>query len=711
MKKLFLLLALVLVALLHPTAIFAMDAKGIVKATKEIAGDIGKLFTEEQKENFGSELDDVVEGKGGNFQQAFPSSSSSYRNETSSFSGLSDQSFPNTRDDSIKGVQNLDDVRTSIGQRVMSTLDAESKAITQTDFCGNKLNNIQIITAARVASRIASRVSFFSNPTVSEYINEYIVEYVSEYNKESSEYIIADIDNLSVATKSTAKDIASWNAQEDALKDVLESKDVHAHRDYLQSVLNNTSKKTSKRVSKEAAKAAIKDVSKDLSQDQENTRISFRDQRDANYIYQYISTYACQYAEHTASGFNNTFSYDEWFKNWSFIYEKVIDEEKGIHTEEERDSMTTNESDASPKSINFPFSQPSDTESIDSNLSEVSAKYEGDTDHLNDDEYKITKRKSELATAWKRRDEAIQKFSNWHNIMPFSSSARDHAKIVISETKKNFALLFKDADKAWREFQEAQNIDARRKDIGGLDGKKTIIAAAEARLRESRDVVSEAYWEKMVNKMTNAKTAGPYTTSIEAAMSELFWRKKNKKKIIFNIPKKLYPTAEEWKDKVIEDADKTVFELVWPEVIKTEKERNERINQIKDQVFKEADDIWSTYIKPQEAPEDPTYINAQVAEGVACNSYAEAVLKEATKAARGASPGAAEGAWTVRAEASVEAVSLAAKTVFEKTTLRSMFLSIAPWASFQSFESIFADAHKRTELIEAARLAMTNMGY
>src|SRR3990167_4478590 len=160
MKKLSLLVTLVLVNLLHPTVTFAMDSKMIAKATKEIAKDIEKLSEDEQ--NFGSELDGSVKGRGGSSQQAFPSSSSRSGGSSfatllgpsatvtdfassSSLSGLNAPSFPNTRGDSIKIVQNLDDLRTSIGQIIKSTLDKENRTLAQTDFCDNKLTNIQII--------------------------------------------------------------------------------------------------------------------------------------------------------------------------------------------------------------------------------------------------------------------------------------------------------------------------------------------------------------------------------------------------------------------------------------------------------------------------------------------------------------------------------------------------------------------------------------
>ncbi|HLB33156.1 MAG TPA: hypothetical protein VJK54_02860, partial [Chthoniobacterales bacterium] len=144
MKKLSLLVTLVLVNLLHPTVTFAMDSKMIAKATKEIAKDIEKLSEDEQ--NFGSELDGSVKGRGGSSQQAFPSSSSRSGGSSfatllgpsatvtdfassSSLSGLNAPSFPNTRGDSIKIVQNLDDLRTSIGQIIKSTLDKENRTL------------------------------------------------------------------------------------------------------------------------------------------------------------------------------------------------------------------------------------------------------------------------------------------------------------------------------------------------------------------------------------------------------------------------------------------------------------------------------------------------------------------------------------------------------------------------------------------------------
>ena len=85
MKHLSLFVALVLVTLLHPTAIFAMDSKvGKVaeKTTEKIVTGIGKLFSGKQKVNLTSELDEVIEGRGSSSPQA--SSFFSSKNTTSS---------------------------------------------------------------------------------------------------------------------------------------------------------------------------------------------------------------------------------------------------------------------------------------------------------------------------------------------------------------------------------------------------------------------------------------------------------------------------------------------------------------------------------------------------------------------------------------------------------------------------------------------------
>ena len=85
MKNLFLFVSLVLVTLFHPTTIFAMDskvAKVAAKITEGIVTGIKKSFSGEQAGMLNSELDEVVEGRGGNSQQ--PSSFSNSRSTTAS---------------------------------------------------------------------------------------------------------------------------------------------------------------------------------------------------------------------------------------------------------------------------------------------------------------------------------------------------------------------------------------------------------------------------------------------------------------------------------------------------------------------------------------------------------------------------------------------------------------------------------------------------
>lgn len=635
-----------------------------------------------------------------------------------------------------ESVVDLDSLRAAVGMVIQNTLIENEIALGQKGFFDEeetRTSQIQIINASRVASRVA----FESNP-------EYVMEYGSEYEKKSFE------NRRPKKVSCYDKSNASWNAMLDASKDAPEDIQIGIRK---------------------ASEDAFKDFSRDASRD-----FALDSDYALEYAVKYASEYAkhaLEYGKNIFENIEDVFWYASWYAAWFSVYQEMIAKEKGAIFREKRNSMTGSDIDtASLTTIDSHSSQVSEikedssvsfSQGAISNQSIQSAQRPIRTFFQNlrkrifgascggsDIDDGAVLRRAELdfareriAVEYKRVDEVAEKFINWKKVSPVASEAREYAKIVINKKKKYFeALLVKEFKKTLAEcgvvIENVRKADWAAKvknDIlseafwGGLDGtaeelkaaklkaaakaKTTaeIKAAAEAEKEKNSKNITNKAWSSIIDEAKKAKETGFYASCMEAAFSEIYWGSLNKKGVHFDFSQSSSDEKILLKEK-LEDAIREVFAIVWPEAFQLECKRAERIDQIKNQAFKEADQVWENYIRPsQEVAKDTAYDHAQSLEWAARNAYNDAVRAEAIEAATSGCSRATEGAWAVMVETSAEAVVKIAKEKeeLEKSMLRIMFLSVAPWTSPNSVDSIIANGSKRGALRDAAKLTMARL--
>ena len=332
-------------------------------------------------------------------------------------------------------------------------------------------------------------------------------------------------------------------------------------------------------------------------------------------------------------------------------------------------------------------------------------------DHSDDSDHKTT----EISTIREQMAVSAKKFVNWKEKTLVTNTAQNTAQSIFNKKKEDLEpLLFKEADKAWRMHEDVVMCNAvlsRERSIRKVEYNPRLLEAYhQAQVAEHN--AREEYLNSIITEARNAEAAGTNASCMESALSEMFWKSKNQKRVKFA---QSDANNKDTRKEALEKIDNTVFETVWPEAVQEEIEREARINQTRTQVFEHADQAWITYIKifqeDNKENKEKAVTDAQALELAACETYKNAVMTEALEAAKSVHSRAAEGAWAVRVETAAKAVAKAVKdkTKSENSVLKAMILSVAPWASSNTLKFLCDNSEIKNGLIEAAELAMTNV--